>query len=87
MARGEEPDQPLYDSGSSVELTATRPGWHFVGWSGAPAERQPAERHVDEREAITATFAINQYALTSPRRQRHRGEVPTSALRSRPESS
>jgi hypothetical protein len=29
------PDQPLYDYGSSVELTATpAAGWHFVGWSG-----------------------------------------------------
>jgi uncharacterized repeat protein (TIGR02543 family) len=59
------PDQPAYDHGSSVELTATPdPGWHFFGWSGdASGTDNPLTVVMDSDKSITATFALNTYAL------------------------
>src|SRR5439155_716237 len=58
-------DQPSYDHGSSVELTATPAvGYHFVGWSGnASSTTNPLSVTMDAAKSITATFAINTYAL------------------------
>jgi uncharacterized repeat protein (TIGR02543 family) len=60
------PDQPIYLHGSQVQLTANpSAGYHFVGWSGdLSGAANPATVVVDGHKSITATFAINQYALT-----------------------
>src|SRR5439155_12752853 len=59
------PDQPSYEHGSSVELTATAAaGFHFVGWSGdASSSDNPLTVVMDGAKHITATFAINTYTL------------------------
>src|SRR5437773_5038 len=59
------PDHASYDHGSSVELTATpATGYHFVGWSGdATGSTKPLSVTMDAAKSITATFAINTYAL------------------------
>ena len=59
------PDQPLYDQGSSVTLTATPAvGYHFVGWSGDASGSSPITSvTVDAAKSVTATFAINQYPI------------------------
>ena len=59
------PDQAFYDYGSSVELTATAaPGWHFAGWSGdATGAPNPLTVLVDGEKNLTATFAINTFAV------------------------
>jgi uncharacterized repeat protein (TIGR02543 family) len=64
-AVAKDPDQPAYDHGTSVELTATpAAGWHFVGWGGdASGATNPLTVVVDAARNITATFAINTYAL------------------------
>jgi uncharacterized repeat protein (TIGR02543 family) len=60
------PDQALYDSGTNVQLTATPdPGWHFVGWSGdVVSATNPLLVTMDADKSLTATFAINVYALS-----------------------
>ncbi len=62
------PDQPLYDHGTNVGLTATpQVGWHFVAWSGDASGTNPATTVLmDGAKSVTATFAINQYALATP---------------------
>src|SRR5439155_14682576 len=59
------PDHASYDHGSLVELTATPAvGYHFVGWSGdASGSDNPLSVTMDAAKSITATFAINTYAL------------------------
>jgi uncharacterized repeat protein (TIGR02543 family) len=59
------PDQASYDHGFSVELTATAAtGWHFVGWSGdASGSANPLTVLVDGEKNLTATFAIDAYAV------------------------
>src|SRR5439155_23920541 len=59
------PDQPTYDHGTSVEVTATpAAGWHFVGWSGnATGAANPLDVAMGGDKSITATFAINTYTL------------------------
>src|SRR5439155_338545 len=59
------PDHASYDHGSSVELTATPAvGYHFVAWSGdASGSANPLSVTMDAAKSITATFAINTYAL------------------------
>src|SRR5439155_1351207 len=61
------PDQPSYEHGSSVELTATpAAGFHFTGWSGdASGSDNPLNVVMDAAKHITATFAINTYTLTA----------------------
>lgn len=53
------PDQPSYDFGTSVTLTATpTAGWGFVGWSGDTATSvNPLKIFVTENTTVTATFA------------------------------
>jgi uncharacterized repeat protein (TIGR02543 family) len=61
------PDQPAYDSGSSVVLTATpAAGYTFSGWSGSAAgSANPLSVNMSADKTITATFtAIPQYLLT-----------------------
>src|SRR5207247_460183 len=61
------PDQPSYDHGSTVQLTATpAAGFHFVGWSGdASSSDNPLTVVMDGAKHITATFAINTYTITA----------------------
>jgi len=60
------PDQPLYNHGSLVQLSATPPtGWTFANWSGAVAgTTSPVSVLMDGPKSVTATFLINTYALT-----------------------
>src|SRR5436309_2016774 len=59
------PDQPSYDHGNTVQLTATPlTGWHFAGWSGAATgTANPVSVTMDGGKTVTATFAINTYSL------------------------
>src|SRR5207245_11674724 len=59
------PDQPTYSYGTAVTLTAApATGWHLVGWSGdATGSANPLSVTMDRPKNITATFAINTYAL------------------------
>ncbi|MCC6348971.1 MAG: lamin tail domain-containing protein, partial [Candidatus Eisenbacteria bacterium] len=59
------PDQPSYDNGSTVQLTAVpSTGWHFTGWSGdASGNTNPLDVTMDADKSITATFAIDQHTL------------------------
>src|SRR5260221_10708827 len=62
---GKKPDQPTYDFGTSVVLTATPDaGYSFVSWSGdASGSSNPLKVTMDGNKNITANFAINMYAL------------------------
>jgi uncharacterized repeat protein (TIGR02543 family) len=59
------PDQPTYNHGTSVTLTAGAPtGWHFVGWTGDTTTTNPTlVIVVNSNKNLTATFAINTYTL------------------------
>jgi uncharacterized repeat protein (TIGR02543 family) len=63
---GKSPDQPTYDFGTVVQLTATpATGWHFVGWSGdASGSTNPLDVTMNADKSITATFAIDTHTLT-----------------------
>jgi List-Bact-rpt repeat protein/Calx-beta domain-containing protein/Big-like domain-containing protein len=52
------PDQPSYDAGTPVQLTATAdPGYGFAGWSGdATGNTNPLLVTMDSDKNITATF-------------------------------
>ena len=52
------PDQPSYDQGTPVQLTATAdPGYGFAGWSGdATGNTNPLVVNMDSDKNITATF-------------------------------
>ena len=60
------PDQPSYDYGSLLTLTATpSTGYEFVNWSGdASGTANPTTVTMDSDKSVTATFAVGQYALT-----------------------
>ena len=62
---GKSPDQPSYDYGDNVQLTATpAPGWHFVSWSGdASGGTNPLDVTMDADKNIVAHFAINTHTL------------------------
>ena len=59
------PNQGTYDHGTSATLTAVpATGYHFVAWSGdLTGSTNPAAITMDANKSVTATFAINQYAL------------------------
>jgi uncharacterized repeat protein (TIGR02543 family) len=63
---GKSPDQPTYDYGTVVQLTATpATGWHFVGWSGdASGNTNPLNVTMDSNKSITATFAVDQHTVS-----------------------
>src|SRR5207244_945257 len=60
------PDQPIYDYGTAVTLTAIpATGWHFVGWSGdTTASASPLSLVMTRNRSLTATFAIDTYTLS-----------------------
>ena len=63
------PDQPSYDHGTSVQLTATPvSGYYFMGWSGdLTGTTNPVNVTMDAVKNITATFAgINIFVSSSP---------------------
>ncbi len=55
---GKVPDQPTYNYGTIVQLTATPAGvWSFSGWSGdASGFTNPLSVTMDTNKSITATF-------------------------------
>ncbi|MEO5989703.1 MAG: Ser-Thr-rich GPI-anchored membrane family protein [Candidatus Eisenbacteria bacterium] len=57
------PDQPTYDSGTVVQLTATpAAGWNFTGWSGdASGITNPLGVTMSANKNITATFTQHIY--------------------------
>ena len=59
------PDAATYTQGTDVQLTAAPAvGWHFVGWSVDTASAvNPITIPMWAAKNITATFAIDQYAL------------------------
>src|SRR6185503_3145518 len=60
------PNQAQYDHGTAVKLTATPvAGWHFVGYTGdVTASTDTVTVVMTSVKNVTATFAINTYALT-----------------------
>ena len=60
------PNQALYDSNSTVQLTAVpATGYHFTNWSGdLTGTTNPATVTMSASKTITANFAINNYTLT-----------------------
>src|SRR5262249_36119760 len=62
-----QPDLAAYPLGSSLTLTAApAPGRTFTGWSGdASGSTNPLSVLVDGPKAITATFVVNSYTLTT----------------------
>ena len=59
------PNQTIFNYGSSVNLNATAdPGYTFTGWSGdASGSTNPLTVTMNGSKDITATFAINTYTL------------------------
>lgn len=57
------PDQPTYDHGTVVQLTATPdPGWNFDFWSGAASGgANPLDVTMDADKSITANFGQHVY--------------------------
>ena len=57
------PDQPDYNSGSVVQLTATpTAGWNFTGWSGdTTGATNPLNVTLSANKTITATFSQHRY--------------------------
>lgn len=60
------PDFALYDSATSVTLTAApATGYHFVNWLGdVIGTTNPATLTMNANKIVTANFAINTYTLT-----------------------
>ena len=60
------PDQTDFVPGTDVQLTASpAPGWHFVSWGGdASGSTNPITLNMNRAKSVTATFAINTYAVT-----------------------
>jgi MOSC domain-containing protein YiiM len=56
----------IIDYGSDAEAVKAIPavGYHFVSWSDGVTTPERIDRKVTEDITVTATFAINQYALT-----------------------
>ncbi|MBI3193020.1 MAG: VCBS repeat-containing protein, partial [Ignavibacteriae bacterium] len=60
------PDQPSYNSGSQVIVSATpATGYNFVNWSGdLSGSENPDTLTMDANKTVTANFAINTYSLS-----------------------
>jgi hypothetical protein len=60
---GKSPDQPAYDHGTNVQLTATpAASWNFGFWSGdASGSANPLNVVMDGNKSITANFGQNVY--------------------------
>lgn len=60
------PNQPSYDFGTVVRLTASpAPGSYFVGWGGdASGRANPLDVTMDADKSITATFAVNTIVIS-----------------------
>ena len=61
------PDQPSYNAGSTVQLTATpATGYHFANWTGdVTGATNPVSVTMNGNKTVTANFAINTYTLTA----------------------
>ncbi|MDI6804735.1 MAG: T9SS type A sorting domain-containing protein [Bacteroidota bacterium] len=61
------PSQAVYDSGSTVHLTAVpATGYHFVNWSGdLSGSDNPSSIIMNSNKNVTANFSINQYTITA----------------------
>jgi hypothetical protein len=61
------PNQPTYDSGATVQLTATpNTGYHFVNWSGdLSGSVNPQNIVMSSNRSVTANFAIDQFTITA----------------------
>jgi hypothetical protein len=61
-----EPDQPSYEAGVTVTLSAmANAGWQFTGWSGdLSGSSSPAQIVVSANHVITATFEQRCFELT-----------------------
>ncbi|MBI5475251.1 MAG: hypothetical protein HY964_00775, partial [Ignavibacteriales bacterium] len=59
------PNQQLYNTGTSVQLTAVPAmGYHFTNWSGdLTGATNPETILMNSNKNVTANFAINQYSL------------------------
>ena len=76
------PDLPLYDTGSVVQLQA-RPatGYHFTGWTGDVTDTvNPVSITMNSPKSVTANFAIDRYALTITAVNGTVAKVPDLAL-------
>ena len=62
-----DPPGGTYDSGTVITLTAGADAhWTFAGWSGdLSGLTSPITLTMNANKSVTATFAINQYALTT----------------------
>ncbi len=62
-----DPAQAVYDSGSTVQLTAVpATGYNFVDWSGdLSGSSNPTSIIMNSNKNVTANFAINQYTITA----------------------
>ena len=60
------PDQPSYDYGTIVELTASAsPGHHFVNWTGdATGSNTLTTVNMDADKSVTANFAVDTIPVT-----------------------
>ena len=61
------PDLALYDSASSVQLTAVpSPGYAFYGWSDSVAgAANPITLIMNSNKVVAATFYLNSFAITA----------------------
>ncbi len=61
------PDQPTYNHGTSVQLTASAGlGYSFSSWSGdTTGTMNPFTKIMNGNKSYTATFAINTYTLST----------------------
>ncbi|MGO4109567.1 InlB B-repeat-containing protein [Paenibacillus sp. YAF4_2] len=64
---GQTSKEQIVEVGSDGQAVTATPdtGYHFTGWSdGVETAARPADRNVRTDKSVTASFAINEYALT-----------------------